>query len=62
MGVVIGDFLQLFPRDDVAEELIDGEAEVGLRTILCSNNAVKTFDECFGRDVLVPVKRAKINN
>ena len=61
VGVVIGDFLQFFARDDVAEKFVDGEAEVGLLSIFGGDDAIQAFDERFGRDVFVPIKRAKID-
>ena len=48
-------------RENVAEELVDGEAEVGLLPIFCDDDAVKTFDERFGRDVFVAIQRSKID-
>jgi hypothetical protein len=61
VSVVIGDLLQFFVRDDVAEKLVDGEAEVGLLSIFCGDDAIKPFDERFRRDVFVAVKGAKID-
>ena len=62
VSVVIGDFLQFFMRENVAEEFADGEAEIGLLSIFRGHDAVKAFDEPFGRDVLMAIKRAKIDN
>src|SRR5439155_20280557 len=39
-----------FVRDDVAEELVDGEGEIGLLSIFRGDDAVKTFDQRFRRD------------